>query len=493
MVTLVGIAATYVITPFVIHTLGAEGYGLWTLIVSMTGFISLLAMGVPMACVRYLAQHVAERDSAKVNQTIGSCAGLYLLLGGIAMVVGAGLNAALLMFYHLPPALHDQAGLAFGVMVLTVSASFIGFLPEGIMFAHHDFVLRNLIKVSGVVLRLLLTIGLLSMDASLVLLAVVQLVCLAFEFVVALFLIRWRYPDVRVSLADWNMPMIRQIFSFSVFVLLLHAGARLTFEADALVIGAVLGVASIPFYAVANSLIVYLMDFIIAIAAVVSPMATKLNTEGRHDELREIFLKWSKVALSLSLMAGLFLIVLGPRFLGWWIDPGFEGPSGQVLQILTISSFIFLPVRGVALPVLIGMGKPKAPTVTFAGAGVVNVLLSIALAKPLGLTGVALGTAIPNVVFAIVVLILACRELKISTMKYLTYVVPRAALGAMPVLALLLWFRLGIGVESFTGLFVAGLAMLLLFGLTWIFFVYRNDPYVNVQGHLVRFRAWGRA
>jgi len=493
MVTLVGIAATYVITPFVIHTLGAEGYGIWTLIVSMTGFISLLAMGVPMACVRYLAQHVAERDSAKVNQTIGSCAGLYLLLGGIAMVVGAGLNAALLMFYHLPPALHDQAGLAFGVMVLTVSASFIGFLPEGIMFAHHDFVLRNLIKVSGVVLRLLLTIGLLSMDASLVLLAVVQLVCLAFEFVVALFLIRWRYPDVRVSLADWNMPMIRQIFSFSVFVLLLHAGARLTFEADALVIGAVLGVASIPFYAVANSLIVYLMDFIIAIAAVVSPMATKLNTEGRHDELREIFLKWSKVALSLSLMAGLFLIVLGPRFLGWWIDPGFEGPSGQVLQILTISSFIFLPVRGVALPVLIGMGKPKAPTVTFAGAGVVNVLLSIALAKPLGLTGVALGTAIPNVVFAIVVLILACRELKISTMKYLTYVVPRAALGAMPVLALLLWFRLGIGVESFTGLFVAGLAMLLLFGLTWIFFVYRNDPYVNVQGHLVRFRAWGRA
>ena len=493
MVTLVGIAATYVITPFVIHTLGAEGYGLWTLIVSMTGFISLLAMGVPMACVRYLAQHVAERDSAKVNQTIGSCAGLYLLLGGIAMVVGAGLNAALLMFYHLPPALHDQAGLAFGVMVLTVSASFIGFLPEGIMFAHHDFVLRNLIRVSGVVLRLLLTIGLLSMDASLVLLAVVQLVCLAFEFVVALFLIRWRYPDVRVSLADWNMPMIRQIFSFSVFVLLLHAGARLTFEADALVIGAVLGVASIPFYAVANSLIVYLMDFIIAIAAVVSPMATKLNTEGRHDELREIFLKWSKVALSLSLMAGLFLIVLGPRFLGWWIDPGFEGPSGQVLQILTISSFIFLPVRGVALPVLIGMGKPKAPTVTFAGAGVVNVLLSIALAKPLGLTGVALGTAIPNVVFAIVVLILACRELKISTMKYLTYVVPRAALGAMPVLALLLWFRLGIGVESFTGLFVAGLAMLLLFGLTWIFFVYRNDPYVNVQGHLVRFRAWSRA
>ena len=46
-------------------------------------------------------------------------------------------------------------------------------------------------------------------------------------------------------------------------------------------IGAILGVGAIPFYAVANSLIVYLMDFVIAIAAVVSPMATKLSTEGR--------------------------------------------------------------------------------------------------------------------------------------------------------------------------------------------------------------------
>src|SRR5205823_641759 len=116
----------------------------------------------------------------------------------------------------------------------------------------------------------------------------------------------------------------------SLYVLLLAAGARLTFETDALVIGAVLGVAVIPFYTVANSLIVYLMDFLLAIAAVVSPMATKLNTAERDEELRHMFLKWSKVALSLTIMAALFLIILGPRFIGWWIGPDFERPSGTV-------------------------------------------------------------------------------------------------------------------------------------------------------------------
>ena len=30
-------------------------------------------------------------------------------------------------------------------------------------------------------------------------------------------------------------------------------------------------------------------------------------------------------------------------------------------------------------------------------------------------------------------------------------------------------------------------------GLTWIFFVYRHDPYVDVRPQLVRLRAWARA
>jgi O-antigen/teichoic acid export membrane protein len=338
-----------------------------------------------------------------------------------------------------------------------------------------------------------LTIGLLTMHASLVVLATVQLVCFAFDFSLSWFLIRRRYPEVRISLRDFDRRMVRQILSFSLYVLLLNAGARLCFETDALVIGAFLGVGSIPYYAVANSLIVYLMDFVIAIAAVIMPMTTRLRTEGEWDRLREIFLKWSKVALSLSVMVGLFLIVLGPKFIGWWIDASFEQPSGRVLQILMLSSLLFLPVRGVALPVLMGLGHPRLPTLAFLGAGLLNLVLSIALARPLGLTGVALGTAIPNVLFAIVVLITACRELSIPLSQYVTYVVPRAALGTLPIVALLLWFRIGLRVESITGLAAAGSAMVILFGLTWVFFVYRNDPYVDLRGHLVRFRTWSGA
>ena len=105
------------------------------------------------------------------------------------------------------------------------------------------------------------------------------------------------------------------------------------------------------------------------------------------------------------------------------------------------------------------------------------------------LWGVALGTAIPNVLFAGLVLWQACRELETPVAGYLRYVVPRATLGALPILALLLWFKLGLDVRNLGGLAGAGVAMVLLFGVTWVVFVYRNDPYVDLRGRLAALRA----
>ena len=492
-ITLVTIIAAYLLTPFTLHTLGDAGYGTWTLVNAITGYLALLVLGVPMASVRYFAQHVADGDVDKLNEAIGSCTGLYLMLGAVALVVGTGLYVFFTATYDIPAALRGDARWAFALTVLYVAVGFVGMLPNGVLSAHDDFVPRNMVRLAGVVLRVGLTLSLLTLRPTLSTLAVIQLACLAFDFSVCSWLILSRYPGARIGLADFDWGMVRRIFSFSLYVLVLSAGVRLSFETDSLVIGKFQDVTSIPYFTVANSFVLYLMEFIIAIAAVVMPMATRLQTQGRTTELREIFLKWSKIALSLTMMAGLFLIVLGPRFIAWWIDPTFERPAGQVLQILMISNLVFLPVRGVALPILMGLGKPGLPTIGFLVAGLINLGLSVVLARPLGLAGVAIGTAIPNVLFAALVLVHACRELQTPVAGYLRYVVPRATLGALPVLALLFWFKLGLDVRSLGGLASAGVAMVLLFGLTWVFFVYRNDPYVDLRARLPLLRAWSRA
>ncbi|HWC74398.1 MAG TPA: polysaccharide biosynthesis C-terminal domain-containing protein, partial [Gemmatimonadales bacterium] len=321
----------------------------------------------------------------------------------------------------------------------------------------------------------------------------VQLACLVFDFGLCWVLIRKRYPATRLQLSHINWRMTRSIFAFSLYVLVLTAGIRLSFETDSIVIGAFQKVSSIPYFTVANSFVVYFMEFIVAIAAVVMPAATRLKTQGHHAELRDVFLKWSKIAFSVTLVVGLFLIVLGPRFIAWWIDPSFERPAGQVLQILMISNLVFLPMRGVALPILMGLGKPGLPTVGFLVAGLVNLGLSILLVGPLGLAGVALGTAIPNVIFAVLVHWQACKELDTPFLGSLRYIFARALLGGIPVLALLLWFKLGMDVRGVSGLVVAGIAMIAVVGVMWVAYVYRGDRYVDLRGRLPVLKAWSRA
>ena len=493
VVSLVSMLAIYFITPFTIHKLGDDGYGTWNLINAITGYLGLLVLGVPMASVRYFAQHVTTGDEEKLNETIGSCTVLYLVLGVIALVVGAGLYLFFTHTYTIPTTIREDAHWAYALVVLFVSLGFIGLLPSGILAAYDEFIPRNMVRLWGVVLRLVLTFVLLAINASLTMLAVVQLACLIFDFGFCWLLIRRRHPRARLRLADFNWRMTRSIFAFSLYVLVLTAGIRLSFETDSIVIGAFQNVRSIPYFTVANSFVVYFMEFIIAIAAVVMPAATRLKTSGRSEELREILLKWSKIAFSVTLVVGLFLIVLGGRFIATWIDPTFERPAGQVLVILMISNLVFLPVRGVALPILMGLGRPGLPTVGFLVAGLVNLGLSILLVRPLGLAGVALGTAIPNVLFAGLVLWQACRELDTPLLGCVRYVFARAVLGGIPGLALLLWFKLGLDVHGLTELAGAGLAMIAVVALTWALFVYRNDPYIDLRARLPLLKAWSRA
>ncbi len=481
------------LAPFVVETLGRDQNGMWVTIVSLTGVLSLLILGVPMASVRYIAEHVARKDLARANAAVSTCLGICIGLGLAALAAGAALYAFFEIAYlrgpqgaALPLETLQGARIAFAVVVLQVAMGFAMRLPYGIFDAHHDFVARNLIMAGELLLRLLLTLGLLAWRASLPALAAVQVACMLFEFVVALLVVRRRHPDIRFGLASFDRSLVRGILGFSVFAMLLNVGTLLAFRSDALVIGACLGATQVTFFDMGNKFFDPMTGLLIAVGVVVMPMATKLQATGEREELRRVFLKWSKISLSIVLPIGLYLLVLGPEFLSWWVGPDFAGPSGRVLQVLMLSFLFYLPVRGVALPVLLGLGKPAAPALALLAMGLVNLGLSLALVHPLGILGVALGTAVPNVLFAFALLLLACRELGVSIASYLAYVAGRAVIGAILPLALLLLLKHGVHVSGLAPLLSSGVASVLAFALAWIFFVYRNDPYLDLRAEIAR-------
>jgi O-antigen/teichoic acid export membrane protein len=452
-----------------------------------------LILGVPMASVRFVAEQVAMHNVAGMNRAISTCLVICTGLGVAALLAGAVLWFVFDTRYltsaaasQWPAGMADEASLAFAIVALQVAFAFAMRLPYGIFDAHSDFVTRNFIMGSELLLRVASTVLLLEWHANLPTLAIVLVISMLFEFTTMLLVLRRRHPDVRFSFRSFDRALAGPILSFSVFALLLNVGTLLAFRVDAIVISSRLEPVHATFFDVGNKFFDPLTSLVISVGAVVMPLATRLKAVGDEAALRDVFLKWSKICLSLVLLIGIYLIVAGPAFLSWWVGPEFEGRSGPVLQVLMLSFLFYLPVRGVALPVLMGLGKPKAPTIGLLVMGAVNLVVSLALVASLGILGVALGTAIPNVLFAAFVLALACRELSIPLGEFLNYVVTRAVIGAVVPLGCLWLFRVTLGLDTLPKLVLAGLVSVGTFAVVWLWFVYHGDEHVDVSPLLRR-------
>lgn len=477
---LVTAVTTYLLMPFNINKLGTENYGVWIIISSLTAYLFMLHLGTPMASVREMTQAIATKDHEKLNRVVASCAALYVGAGLAVLVLGLPLLWFFETHYVVAADLKSEARLTFVLAVLQTGLAFLATMPYAIFSAYEHFILKNWLMIGQLLIRAALNLVLVLWYPGFLSLSILMLVMSVVELLLCWGYVFKSYPEIRPKPHHATMQTVKDIFGFSLYVFLMVIGSQLAFQTSPLIVGYFMTNADVPSVAVPNALMLILTQFIGGIAAVIMPVATNLQSLDKSHELQAVFLRWSKVAVAVSICACLFLIVFGPAFLKYWIGNAYATASGDVLQILAVSYLIFLPARGVAMPILMGLGNAKWPTIATLISGVLNLVLSVWWANTYGLLGVAWGMAIPNIVLAVALTFLACRELKIPLRTYVAQTVPLALIGGISLYLLLalvseLWHP-----TSFFGLGFAGILTVGLCGLMWTEMVLRNDAHLRL-------------
>ncbi len=489
---LLQIAVMLVLVPVMESSLGRDGYGIWVAIVAATGLLELLALGVPMASVRHVSEGLAAGDLERTNKVIATGYGVTLGLG----LLGLGLGALLYWPFQTKlvenpewssasPSLLDGALVAYVITAARVAAGLALRFPLAVFDAHRDFVSRNAVLAGALVFRAVAVILLLRTSPSLEGLAWILVVESVGMFLALRFLIHRKFQGVRFELRTFDRSLVRELLGFGVFAAILNVGSLIAYQLDTLVIGLFIGPDSITDFEIGNKFFLPLASLMFGLGAVVMPTATALKASGDSRALEDVFLKWSKIALSVILPVCLYLTILGPEFLAAWVKPEYRDLSGPVTRILAPSFLLYLPLRAVALPILLGTSQPGRATGVFLVMSLVNLGLSVGLVKAgYGIVGVALGTAIPQVLYAAYLLALTCVHLQLGVGRWLRYVGGRALLGSLAPLALLLWLERGLGVSGFPQLIASGVGMLVVYGVVWVGFVYRGDPYLDLAAEL---------
>jgi O-antigen/teichoic acid export membrane protein len=149
------------------------------------------------------------------------------------------------------------------------------------------------------------------------------------------------------------------------------------------------------------------------------PRLTLLTTRGDMASMREAYLSTSRIACFLTAWLGATVMTLGPAFLNRWVGDEFGTPAQWVLLFLAIAAFGQVLSTHAPLGFYQALHLVSLPAKVLMLEALINLGLSIWLAPRLGITGVALATALPAVcVSAVVLPPYVCRHLDLPVRTF---------------------------------------------------------------------------
>ena len=361
------------LTPVLVHLMGTERWGLFTLALALVGIFGVFDLGLGMALTRAVSERIGEGRGDEAPALVGAT--LIALLGLSAVMAGLAFAAMPMLIgrvLRVPEGLEAEALSAFRLLALAAPLVVLNAALWGVLAAWQRFRAANLVNMPvsvfyylGPVIALLLWDSLVAVMAALVLVRLVSgmaYAALAWRDVPGLGLARARFALLR--------PLLRQ----GGWMSLSGALTQVLLYADRFLIGALIGLTAVAFYATPLDLVMRMWILPVAVAQTLLPaIASSFRASPERTAL--LLRRGALIVAALVLPACLVLVALAEWLLWLWLGAEFAQGGGMVLRILAVGIF-FSCLAFVPGTLLDAIGRPEV-TATFS-------LVQAAVFLPLG-------------------------------------------------------------------------------------------------------------
>ncbi|MCW9014602.1 MAG: oligosaccharide flippase family protein [Gammaproteobacteria bacterium] len=424
---LYNMVVSFFLSPFIVNTLGDLYFGLWVTLMQFTSYMYLLDFGLRNTIVHRTAQAVGGRKTSTLVPAIKASMRLSTAIAFLTVIVAIILSFLVPPLLNLDPSAESDARWVILISGITISITIWNNPNEGVIRGFGLFLLANSFGFFTLTIRTALTVTLLLLGYKIISLALAQL----FVSIIHVIFIKYvaqhylkkrgfRKSKFRLSLYRFKA-LATSVWKYSWSILVDNISQKVIFTSDTIIISMILSVPLVTFYAIANQLIEYLRRLIDSSMAVIMPIASEITGAHREGDLISLLIQSTRFSAWFSLPVLTMYVVMGDTFVGLWMGPNYAEPVKEILTILAITHIIAIQHYGIII-VLRSLEKHRVVAPLRIIEAIVNVVLSVILAKTMGLIGVAFGTAISHVlVTAIILPYIITKELKIS---YLDFIVP---------------------------------------------------------------------
>lgn len=482
------IAVGFFLSPFILHHLGDDAFGLWVLIFSLTGYYGIFDFGIRSSLIRYVSKFQATGDKDQLARLINTSLFSYSCLGAVLMVPTIVGSFYVDRLFHIPPAFLHDARTLFFVVGASLALGFPLGISGGILEGLQRFYLLNwtnmvslVVRATLIVLALrhgygLLTVALITVSLPLITSAIRA--GLAHRILAIPY--GWKYVD-RESM--------RQVANYGSVTFMIIVAARLRFKTDAVIIGSMLSAAAITHFSIGARLVDYAGEVVSSLAQIFTPMSSQFHATGDYDRLRKIFIAGNRACAFVVFPITVSLIVMGKSVIEAWMGPRYVS-SYIILLILLIPSTLY-NMQTTSNRILFGMSQHRSLAIIVLIEGVANVILSVLLVRPFGIVGDAMGTAIPLLCTAIVFLPRhMCRRLEVPLSKFLSEAYLFPVLMCVPMALTLALVQRSHYAHRYPQLILNLLVGWTVYGIGVLWFVLTREPVgVQLKGRVIRYFA----
>jgi O-antigen/teichoic acid export membrane protein len=405
----VSMTVMFLLTPVIIRHVGKQDFALWSLTFSVLGFFGLLDMGFSAGVVRYVAECRGADDPERRNRMVSTLAVVYVLL---TLVAACGLGVLSAVYTHLFKIPLEQQSKALALLWILAARSVLFALPlslfQGILFGEQRIALLNSVQMATTLLYgVVAWIGL-AQGAGLMTLAWLNLIAMLLEYGLYVCFAYRCVPDLRIAPRLADRKMLRSVASFSLAQFVVSMAALVRLRTDPLIVQWFLPLSQVAVYAIALRIAESALLLTKQGINVLSPLVAQLHGAGDTEKIRTTLLGAGKLTFCASVLLTVPICVFAHDIVVMWVGPAFA-EAAPTLVVLMISMCLITP-QLVASNVLAMTGHHRLTARAEIVGMLLNLIVSIALARRFGLVGVALGTLTSTVLVDLFYIVsAACR------------------------------------------------------------------------------------
>ncbi|HET7892390.1 MAG TPA: oligosaccharide flippase family protein [Candidatus Sulfotelmatobacter sp.] len=436
----INVLAGIFLSPYILHHLGDEAFGLWVLIFSVTGYYGLFDLGIRSSIIRYVAKYSTVAQNDDLNRLINTALFSYSAIGAVALLITITLSFNVGSIFRISG---DSIPVARWLFLMVGASVALGFplgVFGGILEGLQRFYVLNITSVAATTMRALLIVIALHYGYGLLTVTLITVALPLFTSLINATIVL-RVLPLRFGTQHLSRESLRRIASYSGTTFIIIVATRLRFKTDALVIGTFLSSAAITYFTIGSRLVDYAGEVVSGLAQLFVPMSSKSDATGDLAGLRKIFVAGNRACALIIFPIAALLIILGKSVIEAWVGARYVATSYPVLLILVVPYTLML-AQSASTRVLFGMAKHRTLAIVILLEGASNLMLSILLVRPFGILGDAVGTAIPLACTTLVFLPRhLCRVLNLRIGVYLREAFLLPFMLCVPLIAVLLLMR----------------------------------------------------